>query len=264
MDFFINEIIEDEEIRSLLRSDPQGLNEKAKALAKEFEENGSCEHPGEGMLPLFVLAHLADRTREINGKRGIPEEITVATLKDVNLWIENHRTKYGTPGMMEFGWLNFHIRGELFRLGRLQFRPIKTDRAPSGEWVLETHVPQGEPLSAEACLDSFARAKVFFSEYFPEVRADYFDCDSWLLNPNHAYLMGENSNVVKFMRLWDLKLIRCARKSSSTISRVFGFGTKREHLPNAPENTAMQKKVKAFLLAGGDLSDTYGVRKIDD
>ncbi|MBP3301441.1 MAG: DUF5596 domain-containing protein [Clostridia bacterium] len=264
MEFFLNEILEDQAVRDLMIADPEGLKEQAKALADQFAQTGDCEVPEGGMLPLFVYAYALNNALALHEKRGIPHEISVAIFKDVNLWIGNHIVQFGTPGIKVFSWLKFHLRGELYRLGRLQFRPVKTNRAPEGEWVFETHVPQGEPLDEQACLDSFARAKPFFAQYFPEVDAKYFDCNSWLLNPNHAYVMGENSNVVKFMRLWELRSINCKGKSSGTITRVFGFGATREDLPNLPEKTTMQRKVKAFLLAGGDLSDTYGVRRVDE
>ncbi len=261
MEFFINEIIENEEIRHLLRTDPEGLSQQAKAMAEEMIATGKYKSPSNGMLPLFVLGYLADHTLEVNGARGIPREITVTTLKDANIWVQNHYDRFGTPGLLEFGWMALHAQGDLFRLGRLQFRAVKTDRAHVGEWVLETHIPQGEPLDEQACLDSFAMAEEFFPKYFPEAKAECFDCCSWLLSPNLAYVMGDHSNVVKFMRMWKIKKI-IYTQSEGTIGRVFGFGSTRDQLPDLPENTSMQRKVKAFLLAGGDLSDAYGIRMI--
>ena len=264
MDFYINEIIDDAQAKEILRTDPEGLSAQAKVLAEEFIRTGTCDMPKGGMLPLFVCAYVADHTLEINTKRGIPREMTVAILRDVNLWIGNYYKQFGVPGTNEFAWLSFQLRGEIFRLGRLQFRPVKNgnNRAPSGEWVLETHVPQGEPLDPQKCLESFAMAKEFFPKYFPEVKADYFDCHSWLLNPNFAYLLDDSSNIVNFGKLWTLKRIDVGN-CSATINRVFGFGFKRKDLPNAPENTTLQRKVKEFLLNGGDLSNTYAYRALD-
>lgn len=262
MDFFIEEVLEWDEVKEILRKDPEGLKAQAAVYAEEFIRTGTCGVPKGGMLPLFVVAMVADHTLEINSARGIPKEFTVAVLKDVNLWIGNYYKQYGAFGSNEFAWFSYHLRGELFRLGRIQFRPCKTNRAPSGEWVLECHIPQGEPLDPQACLQSFAMAKEFFAKYFPEVKADYFDCDSWLLNPNFAYLMEEDSNIVQFGKLWTARSIRL-EGSRATIQRVFGFGFQREDLPNAPENTRLQRRVKDFLLKGGDLSSTYCVRPLN-
>jgi len=264
MEFFLNEILERDDVREILRKDPEGLLPQAREKAEEFIRTGNCSFDEWGMLPLFTFALLADHTRKINEERGIPHEITVATLKDVNLWIGNYESQYGTLGLKEFIWLGFHLRGELFRLGRLQFRHVKNspNRVPSGDWIWETHIPQGEPLDPEKCLESFAMAKEFFPKYFPHAKAEYFDCHSWLLNPNFTYLMGEKSNIVNFGKLWKRKRIDLGG-STATMSRVFGFGFQPEDLPNAPEKTTMQRKVKEFLLHGGDLSNTYAFRPVD-
>lgn len=263
MKFFIDEILEWDDVREILLTDPEGMKPQAEIYAEEFIRTGSCGVPKGGMISLFVTAILADHTLKLHEARGIPHEITVATLKDVNLWIGNYYKQYGTFGSNQFPWFSYHLRGELFRLGRIQFRPCKTNRAPSGEWVLETHIPQGEPLDPKKSLESFALAKEFFAKYFPEVKADYFDCHSWLLNPNFAYLMGEDSNIVQFGKLWKPLHIKIDG-SAGTIERVFGFGFKREDLPNAPENTRLQRQVKDFLLRGGDLSAVYCVRPLNE
>lgn len=53
--------------------------------------------------------------------RGIPEAITRDTLNDIELWIREHRTRYGMPGLEEIGWISNHLAGRLYKLGRLQF-----------------------------------------------------------------------------------------------------------------------------------------------
>ncbi len=53
--------------------------------------------------------------------RGIPELITQDTLADIELWIKEHRARYGMFGLEEFGWLINHLSGRLYKLGRLQF-----------------------------------------------------------------------------------------------------------------------------------------------
>ena len=43
---------------------------------------------------------------------------------------------------------------------------------------------------------------------------------------------------------------------------LFGVNYKREHVVNAPENTSLQRKAKARILAGGDINIGAGMRKI--
>ncbi len=261
MKFFIDEILENDGIKEILLSDKETA-EEGKKIADEIIATGKIPSLKAGFLPIFVLAYLADYALDKNTKLGIDKGITVATLKDVNVWLENYEVQYGKKGLAEFDWLNYHYTGDLFRLGRLQFRIEKIlPGVPAGDVAIETHIPQGEPLKVEACLESFDMAREFFKKYFPEAAPQYFMCDSWLLNPNLAKVLPEESNIVKFMRLWETFPFP-ADNNTQVINRVFGLGFKKEDLPNAPENTSLQKAMKAYLLAGGEMNMAGGCRKI--
>lgn len=260
MHFFINEILEDEAVRAVLRSDP-AMAQEGQQVARSIAE-GEVITPPAGLLPLFVLAHLADYALEKNTARSIPRDITVATLKDVNIWLDNYDAQYGGIGLAEFPWLIHHYTGDLFRLGRLQYRLEKPLAGmPDAEVAIETHIPQGEPLDTASCLDSFAQAKEFFARYFPEAVPTYFMCDSWLLCPNLPQVAAEDSNIVRFMRLWT-PVPFPDDNSAQAIKRVFGFGFTRDQLPHAPENNGLQKRLKRYLLEGGNMPISAGYRVI--
>jgi len=90
MEFFLNEILENEEIKKQLPAEREKYPEAAE-IAADIRANGARPKLAPGMLPLLVLSHLADDALRINEEKGVPREITVATLKDINIWIENHR-----------------------------------------------------------------------------------------------------------------------------------------------------------------------------
>ncbi len=259
MDFFINEILENQEIKEILKD--YNRKEEAKTVARQVM-NGEKVKVEDGIFPICVLAFLAPYALKKNEDRGINKEITVKTLKDINVWIENYFTKNNQLGLGEFSWLIYHYTGDLFHLGRLQFRLEKSlDGIPECEYAIETHIPQGEALTEEKCLDAFNDAKEFFNKYFPEMQVKYFMCDSWLLNPNLSEILKPESNVVKFMKLWT-PVPFVSDNSSQAIQRVFGFNFKRANLQDAPENTSLQKALKAYLLQGGTMDLTLGYRKI--
>ena len=258
MSFFIDEILEEDAVREVLRNNP-AMAEEGRDIAHRIQ-NGEPIIPPAGLLPLFVLAHLADYALEKNTARDIPYEITVATLKDVNVWLANYDAQYGGIGLAQFSWLVRHYTGDMFRLGRLQFR-LKAPLAgmPAAEVAIETHIPQGEPLDTAACLASFAQAKDFFATYFPEHTPAYFMCDSWLLSPDLVQVAAEDSNILQFMRLWT-PVPFPADNSRQAIERVFGFGFSAERLAEAPETTALQRRLKAYLLGGGSINISAGYR----
>ena len=162
MDFFINEILENNEIKKFLLQN-KDLEIYAKKIADEIILNKNKPEIEAGILPIFVLGFLSEYALYKNQQRGISKDITVATLKDVNIWLDNYKTQHKKPGLGEFHWLINHYTGDLFRLGRLQFRIEKSlSGVPCGEYSIETHIPQGEPLNIDACLDSFNLAKNYF------------------------------------------------------------------------------------------------------
>jgi len=58
-------------------------------------------------------------------RKGYPENVLQDTLSDVSVWVEHYKNQLGFAGLTVriLGWLQGHILGETFRLGRLQFKP---------------------------------------------------------------------------------------------------------------------------------------------
>jgi len=53
--------------------------------------------------------------------KGVPDEITVETLRDIERWMEDYRARHGVYGFDKVRWLELHFTCRLFQLGRLQF-----------------------------------------------------------------------------------------------------------------------------------------------
>ena len=58
-------------------------------------------------------------------RKGYPENVLKDTLSDMSVWVEHYKNQLGFAGLTSriLGWLEGHIHGETFRLGRLQFKP---------------------------------------------------------------------------------------------------------------------------------------------
>lgn len=265
MQYFINEIIENQEIKKILLTDTKRFNE-AKKVASTIIDTLKKPDLEDGIFPVLVLAFLADYALEVNTKRGIDKEITTATLKDINLWVHNYFVQHNKLGIeqspAQLGWLIRHYTGNLFRIGRLQFNIRKANlKIPDGEYVIETHVPQGEPLDFEMCCESLNMAEEFFKKHFPNIDAKFFTFHSWLANPNLEKLLDKDSNIVKFMKLWTL-VDDEGDNSRQAIERVFGLGFKIEDIEKAPERTTLQRKLKELIISGENLDIKYGYRRI--
>ena len=261
MDFFINEIITIDEVRKILINDPENMKPKAKKIAEEYIKTGVKPKLPIGMLPVFVLGFMCEDALAKYDKRGTPREISLKTLRDINIWLQNYKNRYGEWGVWTFSWLCNAFTGDLFHLGRLQFRLEKVlAGVPSGEYGIETHIQQGAPLKVEDCLVSFDMAREFFKKHFPEYSPEYFMCDSWLLNPNLEKIAPE-SNIAKFMKLWE-KIEFPDDKNAQAVERIFGFGVLPCDVKDFEPKTSLQKNAKEFLLSHGDLRMTAGYIKI--
>jgi hypothetical protein len=79
-----------------------------------------------GLPPFFdptVLLAGFRRLAADHRRRGIPSEVTRATLRDLDLWVDHYRTTTGVWMVRETGWMARHFTSRVFQLGRLQFEP---------------------------------------------------------------------------------------------------------------------------------------------
>ena len=77
------------------------------------------------MFPAVIAMSGVSHMLVFHRKRGVPEEISRAGLADLELWLQDYKSKHGVWGLAELGWLVIQLHGELYQLGRLQFRPAK-------------------------------------------------------------------------------------------------------------------------------------------
>lgn len=74
------------------------------------------------LFPLVVLVSGMNHAVEAYARKGLPEEVSRATLSFVGEYVEMFRQREGAWGVRYVGWVKNHVRAELFRLGRLVFR----------------------------------------------------------------------------------------------------------------------------------------------
>lgn len=241
---------------------------------KFFNGNSNCLLHKKPLIKLAVVLKSAEMTYQLYADKGICEKIFMDTFDDIRIWCEN----CGNIGLVNSGWLKNHVAFELFKIGRLQFQmftcsntSLNYSKLPLSfnEKAIYVHIPQGEKLDFEACRSSLAQADAFFERYFPEYKFKYYFCESWLLFEDNRLFMNENSNIIKFMSLFDihysLKLEAQAfeRIFSANIHRMYSVpiigSQKRMHtITHLPETTSLQRSAKAYLLQGNRLGIGIG------
>lgn len=221
---------------------------------------------GDAFSALVFYARLAYETRFRWRDKGIPFEVWRDTFTDLGIWQKACRRECGVTGLKETAWLENHLRGKIFRLGRLQFAPDRADgefvkrvsalnadtgatfSVSEGERIYYVHIPEGAPLTTEACDKSFAAAASFFGGRM------LFVCDSWILSPKLRPLLPQSSNLAKFAGRFRI----VSEDPSSRSAERYVFGTTGE--PDGyPERTSLQKAVKELLCKGGAVGTAAGI-----
>ncbi len=214
---------------------------------------------------LAVCVRYCEYTREFYNQKGISDEIFYDTVKDISVWCKNNDNK----GLKNYSWIKNHLKGELFRIGRLQFQmfqcknvKLKYDLLPFdfGDNLIYDHIPQGEKLIFSDCVDSLLNAKAFFAKYVPDFEYEFFFCESWLLYNENWQFMKTDCNILQFQSLFDI--VYSDDNDSQAVERIFG----KRHLLKSkyPENTSLQKSAKKFMLDGNKLGIGIGIIAKDE
>ena len=210
-------------------------------------DNTTADKQKNLLMYLYFCEELSAKYREL----GIPAPVLSDTLSDVLIWAKVYFDINGELGLSEVNWLHHHFSMRLFRLGRLQFCMA------CGE--LEIHIPSGEAMTQEKCCESLILAKAFFAKHFPDFEYDRFTCHSWLLDETLLRFVSEDSNISKFMKMFELK---SREESDDALKYVFRFDATRENLSRFTPESRLAKKLYDHIQNGGKLYCVLGEIKV--
>ena len=208
--------------------------------------------------------YMCENAKEKYAELGIDFDIMYATLKDIVFYSAAHSEIKGKFCLGEYEWITRHLSLNLFQLGRLQFgmgeceHNIPEKAIAKGDNVLEMHIPEGGPLTKDACLESVALAKEFFAKYFPDFKYEHFTTDTWLLDTTINDLLKPESNIIKFQEMFDI----FERKKSDEILRyVFKWNSNRSNIKDEFCKSKFAELIKNRALSCGDFYEALGVLK---
>lgn len=252
---------------------PKVYDKEFKAALREYEISDAItldtydKNCKDGVRNLLSFLFLCEGVAEHHRSLGIPEEITLDTLRDAVTWTVNWSCVKGELYLGELSWLSNHFSSRLFKLGRLQFcmghaeEDVPKYNIKKGDNVLEVHIPAGDKLSMEECKLSFAKAHVFFKKHFPDFDFKYLTCHSWLLDSGLDKYLPENSNILTFGNLFDRV---DSNESYAIIRYLFRWDTTPINLPYAVANSSLAEKVKRAVMKGERFREILGILKEDE
>ena len=212
------------------------------------------------LFPAWVYLAAVPAIRAWHEERGVPDDVSWATLADLGLHLAIHRRVHGAVGLDAPWWLQPHFRGALFRLGRLQFgrtaAPFGATPPPDfagllapGSVALEVHIPEDGPLAPEACDAAFGAARALFPVWFPEERPELAVCTSWLLDDQLREHLPDESNIVRFQRRFTL--LGGAVGDGDRDIVFFVFRRVDGAVTDLPRRTRLERAVGDHLARGG-------------
>ena len=248
----------EEAIRQVLAldGDPEFHPECAKLTRQECWEEGletlrrQLEPDPLGYRMLTAQLRCALKTKDFYEAHGLSHEIYVATMAAFSRFVKEHRESFGVYGFDRDFWTVRQITGTLFRIGQLEYELVEEQAEP----VLELHIPSDADLSLPLLRMSHAQARALIGKTFPRWKDAPIHCHSWLLSQNLPQLLPEGSRILAFQR--SFSITPCPEPETDMKLWVF----KNRDIPTAklPEQTSLQRQMKAFLLAGGVFRDGEG------
>lgn len=223
--------------------------------AREDLKQSVGEDP-RGLKILYCMLRAAGISWEKYREQGIEEKIFDDTMKCFTRFVEEHKDSYGIYGFDRDFWTGRQLSLQLFRLGELEYEKVEEK---NGERYISIHIPSDAVLDPEKIRGSLGQAKEFFEKQDPSWDKVPYKCCSWLLSPALKELLGEKSRILKFQEMFTIEEVY--RDSNEFMEWVF----KRKDLPleELPEETSLQKNMKAHLLSGGWVGEGMGCLKTE-
>lgn len=187
---------------------------------------------------------------EIYRARGILDDIYDATMRCYTRFIDETYRMTGRAEFDRYWWTTRQAGCHLFRIGELEY-----EIRPAGQKkVIDMHIPSDADFSPSAVDRSLERAGRFFREYDPKLGEAQYCCESWLLDRQLEGMLGEDSNIVRFQKRFDI----CDAGEPGTEFVGWIFKSRSDDPADWPEDTTLQRNVKKHILAGGVIRSACG------
>lgn len=210
--------------------------------------------PGETVDLLYVMS-LTAHLEKLYEARNLPHQVYRDSMLDIRCKLLECRQVRKLWGLSVGYWYERFFLLTRFALGRLQFElrcagsPAEQGgyRVEAGDLWVNIHIPSSGPLTRELCEESFRQAYTWFLPLFPDGFVP-FQCNSWLLSPEHAHMLPPESNIRRFADFFHV--CPAGRSVEKDLWRIFGIETDNRSL--YPRDTAL-RRVYAEALDRGEM-----------
>ena len=143
------------------------------------------EYENSDLLVLSLYLRWAMDAHFLYAIRGMNWDIFFDTFRDLTDSCVDFFERTGKAGLNHWEWIGCAIKMQLFRLGKLEFRPnvlkeeltMEGQSYPAGTKVLEVWFPGNESLDDDTIEETLSRGKEFFETYYRQ-EYEIFLCHS--------------------------------------------------------------------------------------
>lgn len=231
------------------------MMDRATAKSAYGELDALLTEDTDHFMMLYCQLECARRIFDRYQSKGIPKDIYIDTMKCFVRFLEECKRKNGRMFFDRGWWTYRQISMSLFRIGDLEYE-FEEYR---GEKVIAVHIPSNAEFSREAVGSSLEAAGSFFGKYYPDYLYDKYTCESWLMSPALSQFLSENSNIMSFQKRFTIT--EGDREEKEYIEWLFQVPADTAYA-ELPEETTLQRRVKALLLEGGNVGSAYGIMEI--
>ena len=126
-----------------------------------------------------------------------------------------------------------------------------------GDNVVGLHIPPGGGMTDELVSEAFDMAKEFLATFYPNFDYKAFVGVSWIMNPELATILGDNSNITKFMKRFTPMGIKS--QGHGILNFIFlSPDPANAVIEDLPEESSFQRKLKKIYLDGDCIYEMYG------
>ena len=145
--------------------------------------------------------NLSDEQKSIHIKR-----VKNALLDDIYI------RGYESVRISQMLWASYFINLRIIEVGGFQYELVSENPiTKEKEECIKMHVPKGASLKEEDVRSSIRKSTYEIERYFNVKDINYY-IESWLLSPEVLALLDDNSNILKFSKLFSIKSMgECTR-----------------------------------------------------
>lgn len=145
--------------------------------------------------------NLSDEQKSIHIKR-----VKNALLDDIYI------RGYESVRISQMLWASYFISLRIIEVGGFQYELVSENPiTKEKEMCIKMHVPKGASLNEEDVRSSIRKSTYEIERYFNVKDINYY-IESWLLSPEVLALLDDNSNILKFSKLFSIKSMgECTR-----------------------------------------------------